>query len=319
MVDELENFQECSFRGIPFPVSSVGENIQQQLVQHKRIDRDGAFVEATGRNPIVFTLVIPFFNTISRGATETWDNLYPFTFLSLRAAVKDDRSAGIFVHPLYGQILCKPQTWEAPLQAQQRGGQIVTLTLIETVESSSAEVGTTKVKNSAKNFAVDLDNFLAELDPPVSFFSQGEGEDFTAVVDKITAVADSTTLQSERIMSLIGSTIRKTEQVVKLVNRATSVAETNPDGTRTVVGTLNAGKSRIEQSAIGLRDELYAIRKSILNDSNQFQGVYVTEKPLMMVGLSQILNNTPDELRTLNPTLPSVRIPEKTIIRYYTK
>jgi len=75
--DVLVQLLECSFRDVAFPVASLLTEFQHSVVQHRRMDRNGAKLENTGRGPISYSIRAPFCNTIARGPMETWDNLYP--------------------------------------------------------------------------------------------------------------------------------------------------------------------------------------------------------------------------------------------------
>ena len=94
----FEQLNACSWRDIPFPISSMKVTVSQDLVQHKYWGVDGASVEATGRAPLEIEAVIPFVNGIVPGKGEKWGVLYPTQFRSfLKAFV--DKKTGTLVHP----------------------------------------------------------------------------------------------------------------------------------------------------------------------------------------------------------------------------
>ena len=139
MADVLEQFLECSWRGISFPTQSVDTEITHDLAVHKKADRDGGNVEATGRNPTVYSVKAVFLNTIVPGPMETWSNLFPDTYNLFIEAV-EDRSTGDFVHPFHGSRRCKIVKMSESFAAQSRGGPTVTVQFIWTAASGSGGV-----------------------------------------------------------------------------------------------------------------------------------------------------------------------------------
>ncbi|MRG98207.1 DNA circularization N-terminal domain-containing protein [Polyangium spumosum] len=321
MSDILSTLQEASWRDIPFPIANISESGTQDAPLHKRADRDGAFVEGTGRAPFVYKVTGVFVaSTIARGKNETWDDLFPATFLRVRDAWMD-RTTGTLNHPLYGPVRCKPASWDVSLNPDNRGGVFVDLSFIETNDDAETPAFTPSERSFAKSTAADLDAQLGTLNPPPSVFAPQDGEQsFSELVDSLTAVVDSTTLQGQRAIAKIDSGIGKLQRLANSIDRAASVVVTDATtGTTTNLGPLGAGAARIWQNCQNLAVALREIRSKILTSSNKDVSTFITERPTMLVGLSIQLKTTVAELLELNPTLPRARpvIPAYTLVKYY--
>lgn len=320
-MDVLSTLQECSFRGISFPATSIDESFSHDAPQHKSMDRDGAFVENTGRNPFVFVIVAPFYaKTISRGKNETWDDLYPNRFEQLRTACID-RTTADFVHPLYGTFRVKVTDWKSTLNADERGGQTVSMTLVETRDDGEEPAFTKSAKSRARSVAVDLDSQLASLNPPPVVFTETDEDDsFLSVVQSLTGIVDSTSLQAKQALAKIDRTVAKLDRLAGSIDRGADVLTTDAlTGTVTSLGRLGPGSGRIWTNCQVMKATLREIRNKLAFDDNRTVSTFVTVKPMTLVGLSLKLKATVSELLALNPALPraSVVVPSNTLVTYY--
>lgn len=321
MVDVLATLQEASWRGIPFPVVSLDEQGSQSMPQHKAADRDGAFVEGTGRNPFVYSLRAPLFaGTVARGATETWTDLYPGTFLRLRAAWSD-RSTGTLVHPLYGAIQCKPAEWKAALNADERGGQSVDITFIETRDDGVTPAFSTREGSFAQTVAADLDSQLATLNPaPVVFTANDDATSFLDVVLQLSRIVDGTTLQAQQAIAKVDQTIAKLDKLSGSIDRAADVLSVDPvTGLTKSLGRLGPGSGRIWTNTQALRSTLVDVRLRLGTSTSRAVRTFLVDRPTMLVIIASRLTNTTAEILALNPTVSRARvtIPAQTLIRYF--
>lgn len=130
------------------------------VVQHKRMDRDGAKLENTGLNPFSYNIRAPFCNTISPGVNETWSNLYPDQLNALLAALSD-RSTGDFQHPRLGLRRCKCTSFKETLDPNYRSGVVLEFALLEDTETDDATAITqNSVYSQATNAAFQLDVYM---------------------------------------------------------------------------------------------------------------------------------------------------------------
>src|SRR5882724_6977826 len=126
-----------SWRGIPFPLTSLDNEIVQDHFEHYFVYRDGCHIEAMGRKGMVFRLSVPFQNGIEPAPIEGWagQRLYPeLATQFLRACL--DKSTGVFMHPELGPITCKArQTNWTTNAAAGRDGITVHTSLYESIDA----------------------------------------------------------------------------------------------------------------------------------------------------------------------------------------
>jgi len=322
-MDVLKTLQECSFRGVSFPATSIVESFGHDLPQHKAADRDGAFVENTGRNPFMFAITAPFIAaSLARGQNETWDDLYPGRFELLRAACID-RTTADFVHPLYGAFRVKISDWKSALNADERGGQTVDVTFIETRDDGETPAFTPSDKARATSAAADLDAKLGTLNPPPPSNSMpDEGVSWSSVVNTILTQLNSKTLQSKQALATIDRNIAKLSTLSDSINRSASVVVTDSRAaTTTNLGPLGPGAGSIWTSCQVLRCSLMDVRSQLSVNGNKTLSTYIVPRPMMLISLAMRLKNGTAEVLALNPGInrASFTIPANTIVKYYVR
>lgn len=318
MADWLSTLKEASFRGITFPISTISESMQQDLAHHKRADRDGAYVEATGRGPATYSLTIPFLDGLARSPVETWTNLFPERYDAFRVAW-GDRSTGALVHPIHGEIKVKPGTWSATLDPDQRNGVIVQVTFVETNSDEDDATITQSVYGEASSSAASLDSKLTKLKPSPKVFDENDEEkDFKSIVDKALYYSSPNNLYVQRGIQKINSAIAKAERCKVLLDRGMEVK----DDITGKYKPLGNGIANMRQDADNLINSLIGVRSKILSNTNKTVSTYRVLAPQTMLSLSLILNNTTNELESLNPGIRrqrSVFIVPNTVLKFYVK
>ena len=322
-MDVLKTLQECSFRGISFPVSAIIESFSHDLPQHKAVDRDGAFVENTGRNPFVFAVTALFVAaSLARGKAETWNDLYPARFESFRTACLD-RTTADFVHPLYGTFRVKASDWKSSLNADERGGQIVEVNFIETRDDNESPSFTPSDRARASSAAADLDAKLGTLNPPPpSNAMPDDGVSWSSIVNTILTQLNAKTLQAKRALATIDRNVAKLNILSNSINRSASVIVTDAQaGTTINLGFLGPGAGSIWTSCQVLRSALMDIRSSLAVNGTKTIATYTVPRPVMLVSLSMKLKNSTAEILALNPGLnrAAFTIPSNTIVQYYVR
>src|ERR1700722_318099 len=124
--DLFAKLLEYKWKGVSFPVEDTELEIRQDLVIHRYADRNGAYVEGTGRHPPQTPARIPFLNTIYPAASESWPPgaLYPQQFrLFLQACL--DPTSGTLQHPELGALNCKVDVARSTWSGKVRSGVIV--------------------------------------------------------------------------------------------------------------------------------------------------------------------------------------------------
>lgn len=157
--------QPCSFRVVQFPIASIEVTLEQDHVEHKFPDRDGAHIEATGRNPLSITLKAIFNNNIRPGPTEKWQAgaLFPQQYRAFLDACAD-RTTGILVHPDLGEIKVKLKSAKTAMTATNRGGVEVDCQFTESTEKPDdlnfAVISYSPFTTAEKAFA-DIDTMIS--------------------------------------------------------------------------------------------------------------------------------------------------------------
>lgn len=322
-MDVLKTLQECSFRGVSFPAVTIDESFDHDLPQHKGVDHDGAFIENTGRNPFSFSLVAPMYaKSVARGQNESWDDLYPTRYLLLRTACLD-RSTGEFVHPLYGTFKVKIASWSSSLNADERGGQTVNITVLETRDDGETPAFTPSDSSVMRSTAVSLDASLRVLNPPISVWDTSDDDvSFTDAVSKLVGIIDGTTLQAKQALARIDRTIAKADKVAASINRASDVIVVDAaSGVATNLGRLGPGGGRLWTECQVLKSSMRDVRGKLSVDGNKQLSSYIVPRAAMLTSIASKLKATTAELVALNPSLPRNRpaIPATTLIRYYVR
>lgn len=295
--DVLSQLLECSFRGISFPVDSLDLDLSHDLIQHRRMDRNGARLEDAGLRAAVYNIKAPFCNSIARGPNETWNNLYPDTKNKMIDALSD-RSTGDFVHPELGLRRCKPASFKTGLDPNYRSGIVISFTLIEDTEEDDATLLTTNANIPiGSSSAISLDATIGNLNPPPDTgLSQFGFASFTDAFNQISAVFGTIDLLNKQIIGKIDGVIGCVNKLTNQFDNAVTIFGTAPDE---------------------LISSLLQIQKSALVQDKEL-GYYITQGKTTLGYLSQKLQNSIQQLIDLNSSLiryPTV--PSQTIVRYY--
>lgn len=281
MTDFLSNqFQECSWKGISFPIELVSEKGSQRLAIHHKMDRDGAQVENTGRGPYSFSIKAFFLDSLTPGINETWKDLFPGTWLRLKS-ILEQRDTGIFNHPLYGNINCKVVSWSSNFSAAVRNGCVVDIDFIETIDDSNELVQASQV-SAALTAAKNLD--LAKIGFPGKGFFQQISEIVTDV---------------SQFVNKIKSVISEVEIFLKVLDKRLS-----PDPI-------------LYDNAYALLDNLNTMFL-LANAKSKETSIYTVGFPSTLDAIAGYVGNSVEDIIALNPNLvSSAIIPSGTKVAYY--
>ena len=154
------------FRGVPFAITGGWTfGFDQGHAAHLYPDRDGGFIESTGRNPSHFQFTAGFRQGIGGEGT---DILFPTRWLKFVAACAD-RTTGTLQHPVLGNLKVKCVKQQSVFDVQRRDGVDVE---VEFVETTDAEDELSKLLAGASPMATaisaagDLDAAVADISPP---------------------------------------------------------------------------------------------------------------------------------------------------------
>jgi DNA circularisation protein N-terminus len=307
------NLLPCQWREVGFPYTDFRVNGQQDVVQHKFADLDGADVEATGRAPMVFIAQIPFLNNIQAAPSELWQSgdLFPNQFNKFIAAV-NDRTSAYLQHPVFGPVYCKVDKWDFALKAQQpRDGVWVNVTWIETFEPDGGVspnlTGGGQI-TAASQAGIDLDALLPTL--PASSFPQlpKATPSFSDFARSLQSVSDQVSLLEYQAAGKVDSVIASAQAVQFSISQATS----NPfDSSNSVQAwPVRDANDRYIQALIGIRQTLLSSGAKI--------GLYYPKADTSLPLIAQTLPADIGDLMSLNPSLlSSIVVPALTQVRYY--
>lgn len=273
--------QECSWRGVSFPIEMVSEKGGQRLAIHYRMDRDGAQVEATGRMPYQFTVRAYFLEGLTPGSNESWADLYPQGWLAVKGYL-ERRDTGTFVHPLYGNITCKPVTWQADFNSEIRSGVIVNMEFIETIDDSNSTTNLApSVVSGTTASAGNLDNAMIGLSIP-----DQDMLGYDSYADANAGIISSGPLQGLALIS-------------KMTNGLLNVADEVFD---------------LDDSYASLLDNIYQYVDSLNSLALEFQledkdtSIHTTVFDTTLASVAGEVGNTIDDIISLNPSLVSYAI-----------
>lgn len=299
-VDVLSQLQELSWRDISVPSVLVNTKCSHSVVAHKRMDRDGALLENTGRDPLFVTVRIPFINTFDQGQNETWDGpLFPDVYEKFVEALKD-RSPGDFQHPTYGRFRALVMDWSETLDPDFRGGPTIEVSFQETVDDTeqTGESGESSF-SIAQGAAVELDGAIIEIPPEEQPNLSLDGFDsFVDFVRSVIRVGNQADLMRSQAVA-------KIDRMIGIVDDLQDAGEQVDAGFRDTAGRFISA--------------MHTLKKTLASKAAD-KGVYIVPKPTTVVSIALRLKNTPPEILTLNPLLALKPIvPKETLVRYYQK
>lgn len=291
------SLDELTFRGIAVPLIKLDTSFSQSHAIHKPVDRDGAYVETTGRDETHISGTANFSNHIFPGESSTWTygTLFPAQYNKFLNACRD-RSIGVLKHPLWGQFGAKCIDFKEHIDPQNRSGVIVDFTFVETIKPTFDNVGTV-ISASATAVAFDtavekaiIDNVALPDDVP----------SFEQMIDGIKGFIDSGALAVHLLVAKVDRVFYELDRVKYALVSAKS----------NITADLETKAERLYEAAIELRRSLnQGIASRIVS--------YRVPKDMTIAGLVLKLNNDVATLIKLNPHLVgSGKASQGTIIRY---
>jgi prophage DNA circulation protein len=225
----------ASWNGIGFAVAEMEFEIRQDLVIHRYADRDGAYVESTGRHPAQFTFKIPFLNNIQSAPNENWPqgNLYPLQWRSFIIACLDGQSHTL-VHPELGPINCKVDMARSSWSAKTRDGVWVSVAFVESDDTQADQL--TQSLSVASPIgqltasADDLDNQVDQVEIVSPLFAQMAAANqfsFSQLASAISAVIDIPTLLSKQYQGMADNLIYQCNQIETALDMAENASPLN--------------------------------------------------------------------------------------------
>lgn len=117
-----DNLQDCSFKGVSFPVLSVEDGGGHDVARHAYPYRAGVETEDQGVREAEISL-----------AAFLWGDQYENDLADLLAILKEP-GPGELIHPVYGSLYCQALDWRVRHEAERVDQCLVDIYLIETDE-----------------------------------------------------------------------------------------------------------------------------------------------------------------------------------------
>jgi hypothetical protein len=311
--DLLGSLSEFSWKNVPFPVEETELEVRQDLVIHRFTDRNGAYVEGTGRHPVQITARIPFLNQIYPAGQETWlpGTLYPYQWrLFLIASLQG--TSGTLMHPELGPLNCKIDLAHTTWKGSVRGGVWVRATWIESDDSQADQLGVDlSVQSPAENLTISageldaaiatlLDAVAAQQQPPALTELQFS---FSDLAFAVTGVIDTTTLLQKQYQGRLANLVFQANEVEGALDRSP------------LMGPLSWP---IFQSAERVKDAAYNAQAQPTVASGPPVLVAAIQKDSTLAQAALSVGADITDFITLNfPLVAAPVIPKGTRVRYY--
>lgn len=274
--------------------------LAHDLVEHKYWGVDGARVEATGLSPMRFTVSIPFINGIVPGKGERWGILYPNVMRKFLTAFADKKT-GLFQHPEYGIIPCKPEHVSFELSGDHRGGMMCEATFVETVEDEGINVLEQSPVQDIALAALDLDASDADLKSLIPTFPKYQTS-WADLARSIQGIGDQLTILSNTTAGKINAIVYRVESIEDSIDRAKSAL------THDVTHALEKIKAKAHD-----------LRADILKNSDKHIALFAVPYDTTLSGvLAQLPDARIGDIILLNSQLVSQAVISKgSVVRYY--
>lgn len=226
--DLFAQLKEFQWKGVAFPSSEDDLEIRQDLVIHRFADRNGAYVEGTGRHPLQITARIPFINYIYSSTNETWPQgaLYPYQWrLFIQACLEG--TSGTLQHPELGPINCKIDLAKSTWSGKVRGGVWVQATWLESDDTQADQLGqdlsnASPIGNLTAT-ADDLDENIETLAAAIAAQSNPLpplGFAFADLATALVGVIDTTTILQKEYQGRVANVIYQANEVQDALDRS---------------------------------------------------------------------------------------------------
>lgn len=305
--DLFAALKQFMWRDVPFPVTEFEEDLVQGQVVHKYVDRDGAYVESTGRLPLRITARVPFINYIRRGRNETWpeQQLYPLQWRKLSDACAD-RTSGFLQHPERGILICKCENQRTRWSADVRGGVFVNLAWIESDDTANdLQSALSSPSPAASVFAAaqGIDAALASVSPLVVPTPYVPPTSFTDLANAVRGVSDQATLLQKQSAGRIDNLIYQGQALKD-----------------SLAGAANALNWPIVQMAEELIASAIVLKRQLLTQNARKILFHTATSDCSLAQIAVALKSPVGDIMTLNPGYVALGlVPQDAQVRYYSQ
>lgn len=293
--DTLGKLLNFKFRDVQFPTANFKVSLKQDLAQHKYPYRDGAFVEATGREPLQISARIPFLNSLNQLGFEEWSgDLYPNVYRAFLSACAD-RTNGVLKHPELGDMLVKVESVETVWDANTRDGVFVDVTWVEhnpDQEQKPSELpkgSPHTARSSFSKLSGDLPRFGVPTPPDLIEFG-----------NQLASIPNQLSISLGRVTGKFNRAVNMARNLERAMNRSPSALQWQ---TRQAIYNLQSSVADIKKLA-------YTTKRTI--------GIYYPPKAATLASIAVRLGVNLGELMPLNASLlGKPTVPANAAVRYY--
>jgi prophage DNA circulation protein len=314
--DQLQLLLPTTWNGIGFPVTNLTTNLSRDLVQHKYPGVDSARVEDMGRNPLQISATAVFCNSIQPAKTEAWKqgHLYPGVHAQFMLSVMKEKKPGVLVHPALGEIRCRVASFHSKIDANWRGGEVVDIEWIETIDDDNLYNTIDTLKDKVADAEATADQVDAEITryhKPLSKLKLP-----TNLLDDIKAGIKAFLGAIRLVIKSINQADIFTQQWISKVSGAIGLCNA-------LINAIHIANNGIFSRLKSLLFQLRATAKNFLRTSiiqlKRNTAVYHTTVKTTFTQLAQQLNANLNEMLGLNPKLLAFSyIPANSNVIYYT-
>lgn len=306
MKDMFEELIAVKWRGVTFPVAQFTASLEQDLVEHKFVDVDGAHMEATGRAPLIFNARALFRNSVVPGKAEHWgERLYPNGWRAFYAAAAD-RSVGTLMHPELGPIRCRLRSANTVWTGEIRDGVDVDIVWIETTEDPNdlaKRINAPSPITTAIGGALDLDALVSNDARMIALGltgPKGEPPTFGDMLNGLQAIVDTSVATQRRTMGMLDAAVYRARSLSDSVTRAAKPTQ----------WPFKRASGKIESAANDARAGRL--------ETKHYVAIYRTPRAMTLASVAAAVHREIGELVRLNPGLVSrPEVPAETSVRYY--
>jgi hypothetical protein len=293
--DVLGKLLKFKFRDVQFPTSNFKLSLRQDLAKHQYPYRDGAFVEATGREALTISARIPFVNTLNQLGFEEWTgDLYPNVYRAFLTACAD-RTNGVLTHPELGDMIVKVESVETVWDAGTRDGVFVDVSWIEHNPDKDAlakelpKGSPHTAKASFGKISGDLNTFGVKTPPDLIEFG-----------NQLASMPDQLAISTGRIAGKFNRAVRMAQNLERAMNKSPSALQWQ---TRQAIYSLQNSVADIKKLA-------YTTKRTI--------GIYYPPKAATLSAIAVKLGANLSEMMPLNAALlGKPTVPANSPVRYY--
>lgn len=317
---------DFNWKGVSFPALEFSVVLRQDLAIQKFVDRDGAYIEGTGRAPLEITAMIPFYNGLAKGPNEQWTSpLYPDAWRAFFSA-STDKASGTLQHPELGPLTCKLANARTVWRGERRSGVIVEAVWLETDDTNielTARLADKSPLASLTSWAADLDS--SEGTPAVPSVPQLPTfpATFSSFMAGIRGAVDSVTMFQRSFAGKIDSiTMQANALSTSIQNMQSSnaaIANSAQNLTNTFKSTPNVSLYWPTLRACeGVKEAARNVNATLNTTNRKPVSVYITKRDGTLATLASTIPANLGDLMTLNRQLVALPVvPSNTSVRYY--